>query len=80
MITYNNLYRTQYPYIDSWIIGRNREDIEEKYGEPQINSDTLIGYYIGENNGFLGTMTSSDEFVFRCINHVITLGTFWIEL
>lgn len=64
---YNLLFHTRFPYVDSWIIGNSKENIIKVYGEPEVNGDKIIWYFIGKDNGFLGTglMDSTDRYYYR---------------
>ena len=49
-----------FPYVDSWIIGKTRDEITAVYGEPTgYDWSGMISYYIGPDNGFFGIMTSN---------------------
>lgn len=63
-ILYIVLFPTQFPYIDSWVYGKSKEAIIEKYGEPEYNWDRMIGYYTGEDHGFFGIMDSNNSFYY----------------
>ena len=41
------LFPTRFPYCDSWIVGKTKDEIVTKYGEPDFN-----GYRIGYNVGY----------------------------
>lgn len=45
-ITFFMLFPTRFPYCDSWIMGKTKDDIIAKYGEPDYNS-YRIGYNVG---------------------------------
>lgn len=53
------LFPTQFPYIDSMLYGKTREEVIGIYGEPGIKEGGCIGYYIGNDNGFFGIMPSN---------------------
>ena len=66
-IGYNLLFSTRFPYVDNWIIGNSKENIIKVYGEPEVNGDKIIWYFISKDNGFLGTglMDSTDMYYYR---------------
>lgn len=45
---------TYYKYNDIWIVGSSISDIQEKYGEFDLTTDSYVAYYIyTDNKGFL---------------------------
>lgn len=63
---YHLIFPTHFPYIDLWIYGKTKKEIIKIYGIPEYNLSTRIGYYIGEDNGVLGTgvMDSNDQYFY----------------
>lgn len=66
-VGYNFLFPTKFPYVDRWIIGKDKESIIEVYGEPDTVGDNSISYYIGKDTGVLGTglMDSTNQYFYR---------------
>ncbi len=54
-----SLFPTQFPYIDSMLYGKTREEIIGIYGEPEVKEGGRIGYYVGDDDGFFGIMPSN---------------------
>lgn len=47
-IIYYKMHPTHYKYNDSWIIGKSLEEIEERYGETDIEISGTKAKYIAE--------------------------------
>lgn len=50
---YQKIFPTQFPYVDSWICEQNKETIVAQYGTPDITFEKKIGYYLGEDDGWI---------------------------
>lgn len=56
------LFPTRFPYMDPWILGKDRETITALYGEPTgYDTSYMIGYDLGPDRGFLGVMSSGQN-------------------
>lgn len=54
VISYFCFHPTFYKYNDAWIIGRSIDEVEERYGEFDLDWDYRKGYYIyNDDRGFL---------------------------
>lgn len=53
------LFPTCFPYVDLYTIGKSRSEIIAAYGEPDFKFLNRYGYYVREDNGFLGVMDSN---------------------
>lgn len=51
IVAYFLAFPTKFPYIDSLLYGKSKAEVIEIYGEPEINSESKIGYYIGKDDG-----------------------------
>lgn len=58
-VVWFSLFPTQFPYIDSMLYGKTREEVIGIYGEPEVKEGGRIGYYLGNDNGFFGIMSSN---------------------
>ena len=50
IVGYSLLFPTEFPYADPFIHGKSKEEIVKTYGEPEINGERKIGYFIGKDN------------------------------
>lgn len=51
IISFYIIFPTQFPYVDMWIYGKTREEIQEVYGEPDYVGHGIfydIGFFFGE--------------------------------
>lgn len=51
IISFYIIFPTQFPYVDMWIYGKTREEIQEVYGEPDYVGHGIfydIGSFFGE--------------------------------
>lgn len=51
IISFYIIFPTQFPYVDMWIYGKTREEIQEVYGEPAHVGHGIfydIGFFFGE--------------------------------
>lgn len=48
--SYAFLFPTSFPYADPFIYGKSKAEIVRTYGEPEINNERKIGYFIGKEN------------------------------
>ena len=56
------LFPTQFPYMDGWIMGKDRETIVSLYGQPDgYDASGMIAYDLGPDRGFLGVMSSGQH-------------------
>lgn len=55
------VFPTQFPYMDGWIIGKDRQTILKLYGQPDGDgyvTNYEIAYDLGPDRGFFGIMSS----------------------
>lgn len=52
-ILYLLSHQTYYKYNDWWVIGKTMSEIEERYGEFDIEQGSQIGYFIYTDNGWI---------------------------
>ncbi|MBQ8614694.1 MAG: hypothetical protein IJ416_10815 [Ruminiclostridium sp.] len=50
IVGYSLVFPTIFPYVDSLIYGKTKAEVIEIYGEPELNGERRIGYYIGVDN------------------------------
>ena len=50
IVGYSLLFPTAFPYADPFIYGKSKAEIVRAYGEPKINGERKIGYFIGKDN------------------------------
>lgn len=56
------VFPTQFPYMDAWIVGKDRETITALYGQPDgYDESYMIAYDLGPDRGFLGVMESGSH-------------------
>ena len=51
IISFYIIFPTHFPYVDMWIYGKTREEIQEVYGEPDCVGHGIfydIGFFFGE--------------------------------
>ena len=58
-VVWFSLFPTQFPYIDSMLYGKTKEEVIGICGEPEVREGGRIGYYIGDDDGFFGIMSSN---------------------
>ena len=56
---YYLLSPTRFNYLDSYTLGKSREEIIAVYGEPEYKSKYRYGYFVRKDNGFFGIMDSN---------------------
>ena len=44
------VFPTEFPYVDRILYGKTKGEVIEIYGEPELNGERIIGYYIGVDN------------------------------
>ena len=56
------VFPTRFPYMDGWILGKDRETVVALYGEPDgYDEKHMIAYDLGPDRGFLGVMSSGSH-------------------
>lgn len=56
------VFPTRFPYMDGWILGKDRETVTALYGEPDgYDEKHMIAYDLGPDRGFLGAMSSGSH-------------------
>ena len=56
------VFPTQFPYMDGWIMGKDRETVTKLYGQPDGYDEAgVIAYDLGPDRGFFGVMSSGQH-------------------